>query len=416
VRKIDDAQLEFAIFRGCLGFGKINHLLRGCPPFSICDVLSDFDHRLESILAHIISRPSGLDQAASVQSSLPVKLGGLGVYRTSQISEAAFVASVAQSQNLAMAILGRRVSAVPQVLANDAISCLVAHNLNFGRTHQFSDLMKASDAQRILSSDIHQANLDFLMNSHSHRKLALLRGLSMQKANAWVQCAPIPGLGLRVPSVEFRMMLRRHLDLDVIPKSTKCRLCRGVMDTKGDHAFQCSMGPHRINRHNEVRDICYRLAVEAGISGVRREQKNLLVGSGSKPGDIVADRYHAGWAQTAFDCTVSCTLQPSSISDAAFNTGIVVERAHRRKLTKFEELCRIQNVKFVPLAWESTGGATDQVHSLIELWTNAAADRSGVPRSVVRAGFYSRIAIAIQSQNARFILDRISEPPSSFVL
>ena len=29
---VDDAQIEFGLFRGCLAYNKINHRLRTCPP------------------------------------------------------------------------------------------------------------------------------------------------------------------------------------------------------------------------------------------------------------------------------------------------------------------------------------------------------------------------------------------------
>ena len=32
LREVDNAQVEFALFRGCLSYNKINHLLRTCPP------------------------------------------------------------------------------------------------------------------------------------------------------------------------------------------------------------------------------------------------------------------------------------------------------------------------------------------------------------------------------------------------
>jgi hypothetical protein len=32
LREVDDAQVEFGLFRGCLAYNKINHLLRTCPP------------------------------------------------------------------------------------------------------------------------------------------------------------------------------------------------------------------------------------------------------------------------------------------------------------------------------------------------------------------------------------------------
>ena len=140
----------------------------------------------------------------------------------------------------------------------------------------------------------------------------------------------------------------------------------------------------------------------------------MIPNSGRKPGDFVADNYHAGFMTTAFDVTISFTLQPSSLQHAAYTTGHVAEAAHVRKLAKSFEQCRAQNIKFVPLAWESTGGATDIVHSLIERWSNAAADRSGVERQIVRNGVYAQVSVAIQRSNARAILDRITEHSSRF--
>ena len=32
LREMDDAKVEFGLFRGCLAYNKINHLLRSCPP------------------------------------------------------------------------------------------------------------------------------------------------------------------------------------------------------------------------------------------------------------------------------------------------------------------------------------------------------------------------------------------------
>ena len=39
LREVDNAQVEFALFRGCLAYNKINHLLRTCPPdLGTCEV------------------------------------------------------------------------------------------------------------------------------------------------------------------------------------------------------------------------------------------------------------------------------------------------------------------------------------------------------------------------------------------
>ena len=42
--------------------------------------------------------------------------------------------------------------------------------------------------------------------------------------------------------------------------------------------------------------------------------------------------------------------------------GAVAEEAHDRKLLKSLGVCQREGIQFVPLAWESTGSATQTVH------------------------------------------------------
>ena len=44
---------------------------------------------------------------------------------------------------------------------------------------------------------------------------------------------------------------------------------------------------------------------------------------------------------------------------------MVAEEAHDRKLQKSLKVCEEEGIHFVPLAWESTGGATETVHETI---------------------------------------------------
>ena len=43
LREVNNAQVEFGLFRGCLSYNKINHLLRTCPPGLLEDALEKFD-------------------------------------------------------------------------------------------------------------------------------------------------------------------------------------------------------------------------------------------------------------------------------------------------------------------------------------------------------------------------------------
>ena len=57
-------------------------------------------------------------------------------------------------------------------------------------------------------------------------------------------------------------------------------------------------------------------------------------------------------------------MQKKFIEIAMEEAGVAAEEAHDRKLLKSLELCQKEGIHFVPLAWESTGGATETVTRL----------------------------------------------------
>ena len=49
--------------------------------------------------------------------------------------------------------------------------------------------------------------------------------------------------------------------------------------------------------------------------------------------------------------------------------GMAAKGAHNRKVIKSLQECKDEGIHFVPLAWESIGGATETVHETIRKWT-----------------------------------------------
>ena len=105
LREVNNAQVEFALFRGCLAYNKINHLLRTCPPDLLQDALVKFDDQFQSVVAEILRVPCLSDDQWD-QASLPVKLSGLGVNQTKVIASSAYIGSCALTKDLVAALLG----------------------------------------------------------------------------------------------------------------------------------------------------------------------------------------------------------------------------------------------------------------------------------------------------------------------
>ena len=78
LKEVDNAQVELGLFRGCLSFNKINHMLRTCPPDLLAEALDQFDGHFQSMLAEILRVPC-LTEDQWEQASLSVKFAGLGV-------------------------------------------------------------------------------------------------------------------------------------------------------------------------------------------------------------------------------------------------------------------------------------------------------------------------------------------------
>ena len=144
----------------------------------------------------------------------------------------------------------------------------------------------------------------------------------------------------------------------------------------GDHAPCCHSGPSLVFRHNNIRDILGHSARAAGLAAVVIEKKNQIDGSKTKPGDITIQQYHRGFATSAFDVTIAHPLQKKFIEIAMEEAGVAAEEAHDRKLLKSLEVCQKEGIHFGPLAWESTGGATETVH---REWTELEGARGGYP-------------------------------------
>ena len=89
--------------------------------------------------------------------------------------------------------------------------------------------------------------------------------------------------------------------------------------------------------------------------------------------------------------------------------GVVAQEAHDRKLQKSLAVCREEGIHFVPLAWESLGGATDTVHSTLRKWTDLEASRGGYSADVIRRNLYAQLSCCLQRHLAQAVIDRRSE-------
>ena len=175
------------------------------------------------------------------------------------------------------------------------------------------------------------------------------------------------------------------------------------------------MGGDKTRRHDAVWDILFLAARGAALS-VEREPKHLLLRGGKNPADLLIQNFSEGFHASAFDVFICDMMQSTSLHHSVVDTGYVAQAAHDRKAQKYREACLEVNLDFFPMVWESTGGATSTVHSMVESWSNQEADRCGLPCSTIQARLYQRLLLTLQRDLARMVMKRMSTQDSSWVL
>ena len=126
LEEVNDAQIEFGLFRGCLAYNKINHLLRTCPPDILAEVTRKFDDHFQEILEKIL-RVKRLEEDVWEHASLPTRFAGLGVTQTKTVAGAAYMGSCALTYKLVAALLQ----------ADPVAGLLAQHEDRGGRTYEF---------------------------------------------------------------------------------------------------------------------------------------------------------------------------------------------------------------------------------------------------------------------------------------
>ena len=100
--------------------------------------------------------------------------------------------------------------------------------------------------------------------------------------------------------------------------------------------------------------------------------------------------------------------QPTHLSSApASESCFVAKQASSRKYAKYKQRCHNSNVEFVALAWESLGGATPEVHDLVNKLSHLEADRFQLKRNIVKSLLYARLSLSLQKNQAKMVQARM---------
>ncbi len=105
--------------------------------------------------------------------------------------------------------------------------------------------------------------------------------------------------------------------------------------------------------------------------------------------------YSAG-QDMALDVTIVSPVQANNVYQASRIPGASCAKASVGKDRKYKVLCSAQNLSFLALSFEATGGMTAATNDLITDIANRVADKQIRPRSDARSLLFQQISISLQ--------------------
>ena len=405
---LQDPHTEFALLRSCLALPKLLFLLRTVDTTPFQHLLAEFDSLTREALTRILGSP--IPPLQWEQAKLPVTMAGMGLRAATDHAPAAYVTSFLTSQTLVQQLLNNGVEEDPVYPPQECLDTLTA---KLQGEDEMSWESFIGQSQKMVSCSIDQANQKMFatkIQDLSDREKARLASLSLEHSGDWLNCPPIPALGIHLRGPEFVVAAKFRLGLDVYDREGACPACGKTSDTLGDHGLVCGTGGERISRHNSLRDALFDTAVSAGLSPTK-EARGLLPGSARKPGDVFLPHWSGG-LDAALDVTITHPLQNLTVAEAAVTPGHAMSVAYERKMRGAGELCRGQGIAFIPVVAESLGGLHGIAVREIKKIGAALARHTGEDEGQTTSHLFTRVAILIQRGLAALLLNRIPDYPS----
>ena len=199
------------------------------------------------------------------------------------------------------------------------------------------------------------------------------------------------------------------------------------MDTLADHALTCACGGDRTKRHNQMRDVCVRMAWSAGWrpepekpgllrprsfpvnQGTEdREGGDGLGPEARRPADVFIPRWDLG-GSAALDFAVTSGLRTDLLEQTAAD-GLSCLRSYESTKNSFMDTaahCASEGLTFIPMVMEAHSGAWGPAATKVWLKLGKAISLvSGESTSIETLRARQNLGLTLHRETARAILRR----------
>jgi hypothetical protein len=422
---LGDTQSQHLLLRFCLDACKLVHFLRGldCTPAPLMEQIQRASGIIRKTWADIVGAPN-LSETEWVQSTLPMRLTGMGIKDPVVVHPAARMAAMLTFTRRAAALdLPEEACDRPEDWSDilSKLQAMLGHTaepmLTWSHGFKDEDVVQDHLSQKWWTHRIHKARHAVLTQAVTLRDHARLALQKMPHTTAWMNVIPNVGLGQKMEGREYRYLVKWWLGRRLLEgDNNACPCCEESMDPFGDHLVSCRFN-QPVARHNALRDALADGLREHGIACM----KEVAIGGARRPADIALPNLDRR-GPTAVDLVVHHPLAPAATRGAA-DERQSLKRAEEAKRDESEELCHGNGWLFAPMGWHTWGGVGPHAAALLARVEHViAGDMDGWPRRNLIAAFRRKLTFALMSfvaKQLRAAEDAImqtppTEPPPPF--
>ena len=375
------SQNALILLRSSFGASKLGHLLR-CSPCYLHPSLERLDQIMRTGLEAIINVSLGDDQW--LQSTLPIRDGGLGLRRVVSLAPSAYMASAATTLDLQAAIL--------------------QDDQNMADPHCTELLEARKDLWQAISDPwptrqrtwdrpvVEQEKVLLAQKVNNPIDQARMTAVRTQHAGDWLTALPITSCGLSINNEAIRVAVGLRLGLDIC-RPHRCH-CGGLVGREGHHGLVCRKAFGRMLRHFTINDIIWRALERADIPSTK-EPVGLFRTDGKRPDGATLIPWSSGKYLT-WDATVVHTCASSYINHSSATLASAAQQAAQRKEQKYAGLPSTHT--FVPVALETLGPINPAGMDFIRELGKRMAVISGDQGETNQ--LFQRLSICVQRFNA----------------
>ena len=331
------------LLRHSLSIKKCLYILCTAPCF-LTDLLSTFDDHLRTLFSEILN-VNLANESAWTQASLPVKAGGIGIRRATQLAPSAYLASAAGSSELIQLIPPSKLRGLtdPYFATGDEI-WKRGSSADPPCTSQLTQ-------QHALDSVLVEADYESLLeNAATSLEKARLLAVSHHDSGAWLNAFPISALGLRLDDSEVQIAISLLRGLPVC-SAHMCAGCGSAVYERGFHGLSCRFSKGRFSNHSALKDLI-KCSLDSAKIPSHLEPTGVHRTNGKRPDGATLVPWKGGRV-LGWDVTCADTLAPSHRQLASREAGMVAASAEQCKKNKYAHLEATHH--FIPIAIETHG-------------------------------------------------------------